>query len=187
MAAPWRSRAELARMLVLAGALALPVACRAGNSTFPPGQTAGGTGAGAAAGASAGSSAGGPAKAGIPAGKALVIFGSDTVVAEVAKSDAERERGLMYRKEVPAGTGMIFVFPDAEERSFWMENTYVALDIAFMDASLAVVDIQQMEAETTDYHDSKAPAMYALEVPKGWLAAHKIGVGTRARMVVGTG
>ena len=174
--------APLARVLVLLGALAFPVACQAGKSTpaGAPAGTAPAAGSGGAAAATPAASA-----AGVPAGKALVIFGADTVVAEVAKTDAERERGLMYRQNLPAGTGMIFVFTDSAERTFWMENTYVPLDVAFFDANLAVVDIQQMEPQTTDYHDSKAPAMYALEVPKGWFAAHKIGVGAKAKLIVG--
>lgn len=82
---------------------------------------------------------------------------------------------------------MLFVFADEDVRSLWMSNTYVPLDVAFLDSSLRVVDIQQMEPETTDIHDSRAPAMYALEVPKGWLAAHGVRVGSRARLVVGSG
>src|SRR5690606_8934481 len=53
-------------------------------------------------------------------GYAWVIFGADTVVAEVAATAAERERGLMYREAVPDGTGMLFVFEDNRERAFWM-------------------------------------------------------------------
>ena len=170
----------LTRALLVAAALAVPVGCGAGKSTPPAGQASGGQQPGASA---PRPDSGKPL---IPAGRALVIFGADTVVAEIARTDAERERGLMYRRDVPAGTGMIFVFPDAQERSFWMENTYVPLDVAFFDPSLAIVDIQQMEPQTTDYHDSKAPAMYALEVPRGWFAAHKIGIGARAQLVVGS-
>jgi len=120
-------------------------------------------------------------------GSALVIFGTDTVTVEVARTPEQRERGLMYRTELPAGTGMLFVFPDAEERSFWMSNTYVALDVAFMDENLRITAIQQMEPETTDYHDSPGPMMYGLEVPKGWFAAHGVKVGDEARLVLGTG
>jgi uncharacterized membrane protein (UPF0127 family) len=180
MTTPRPRSAALPRTLVLLGALAVPVACRAGKST-PPGAPSGEPSPNGAAGAAAPAAS----ASGVPPGKALVIFGADTVVAEVAKTDAERERGLMYRQDVPAGTGMIFVFTDVAERSFWMENTYVPLDVAFFDPNLTVVDIQQMEPETTTYHDSKAPAMYALEVPKGWFAAHKIGVGAHAKLVVG--
>lgn len=120
-----------------------------------------------------------------PSGGALLIFGADTVRVELANTSALRARGLMYRDQVPAGTGMLFVFQDNEVRSFWMQNTYVSLDIAFMDAQLRVVDIQQMEARTEDFHESRAPAMYALEVQKGWFAAHNIQIGAQARLVTG--
>lgn len=120
-----------------------------------------------------------------PQGRAWVIFGADTVVAEVARTPEEREQGLMYRQELPDGTGMIFVFDDAQVRSFWMQNTYVALDIAFLDVSLRVIDIQQMEPQTTDPHESAGPAMFALEVPKGWFAAHGVKVGDQAKLELG--
>ena len=123
-------------------------------------------------------------RSGNPAGKAFVIFGADTVVAEVARSPEEREKGLMHRTTVPMGTGMLFIFPDEQYHSFWMRDTPVSLDIAFMDSDLRVIDIQQMEANSPEYHDSKGPAMYALEVPRGWMAAHEVVVGAQARLVV---
>ena len=91
----------------------------------------------------------------------------------------------MYRQELPDGVGMLFVFETSEVRSFWMQNTYVALDIAFMDASFKVVDIQQMEPLSTDPHDSEAPAMFALEVRQGWFGEHGIQPGDRAEVVFG--
>ena len=114
-----------------------------------------------------------------------MIFGADTVVAEVAGTPDERAEGLMYRQDVPDGTGMLFVFEDNAIRSFWMQNTYVALDIAYMDPSFVIVDIQQMEPLTTDPHQSTAPAMFALEVRKGWFAEQGIAVGARAEVVCG--
>jgi uncharacterized membrane protein (UPF0127 family) len=116
---------------------------------------------------------------------AWVIFGADTVVAEVARTADQRAEGLMYRQELPDGVGMLFVFETSEVRSFWMQNTYLALDIAFMDASFNVVDIQQMEPLTTDPHESAGPAMFALEVPQGWFAAHGVKVGDHATVVLG--
>jgi uncharacterized protein len=120
-----------------------------------------------------------------PRGLAWVIFGADTVVAEVARTDAERARGLMEREELPEGRGMIFVFPDVAIRSFWMQNTYIPLDIAFMDSEGVIVDIQAMEPLDETFTSSAAPAMFALEVPQGWFGARDIGVGQRAVMVFG--
>jgi uncharacterized protein len=118
-------------------------------------------------------------------GRAWVIFGADTVVAEVARTPEQRAEGLMYRQELPDGTGMLFVFEENDLRSFWMQNTYVPLDIAFLDPALTVVDIQQMAPMTTDSHESAAPAMFALEVRQGWFAERGIPVGAHAQVVFG--
>ena len=120
-------------------------------------------------------------------GMAWVIFGADTVHAEVASVPAQREQGLMDRPEVPAGTGMLFVFPDNTHRSFWMKNTLVALDIAFMNESFQVVDIKQMEALDENFTDSDEPAKFALEVMQGWFATQGIEEGATAQVVFGPG
>jgi uncharacterized membrane protein (UPF0127 family) len=114
-----------------------------------------------------------------------VIFGTDTVKAEVARTPEQREKGLMYRDELEEGRGMLFVFPDLQVRSFWMENTLIPLDIAYLDENLAIVDIQAMEPLTTDLHPSARPAMFALEVPMGWYGEMGIAVGAQARVVFG--
>jgi uncharacterized membrane protein (UPF0127 family) len=120
-----------------------------------------------------------------PAGYAWVIFGADTVVAEVAATADERAEGLMYRDEVPDGTGMLFVFQDNQPRSFWMANTYVPLDIAYMNPSYRIVDIIAMDALVTDSYPSRAPSMFALEVRQGWFAETGIAVGAQANIVFG--
>lgn len=119
------------------------------------------------------------------AGTAWVIFATDTVVAEVAVTADQRAQGLMFREQVPDGTGMLFVFDRQEVQSFWMQNTYVNLDIAFMDAGFRIVDIQQMEAESTEFHESAAPALYALEVREGWFGERGIAVGDVAQVRFG--
>jgi uncharacterized protein len=120
-----------------------------------------------------------------PRGSAWVIFDQDTVLAEVADTPEDRERGLMHRTEVPDGTGMLFVFDDMGTRQFWMRNTYVPLDIAFMDINQRVVDIQQMEPETDEFTESAAPAMFALEVRSGWFEEQGISQGSEAQIVFG--
>ena len=76
------------------------------------------------------------------AGVALVILGHDTIKAEVAETSEERSKGLMDRDEVPDGTGMLFVFEREAMRTFWMQDTLVSLDIAFLDANMIIIDIQ---------------------------------------------
>lgn len=106
-----------------------------------------------------------------------MIFGTDTVVAEIASTPRAHEMGLMFRDSVPDGTGMLFVFDEAEVRGFWMDNTHVDLDVAFLDPSFRVIDIQQLEAMDREVKDSRVPFMYAVEVPKGWLEAHGVEIG----------
>lgn len=121
----------------------------------------------------------------VPAGTALVVFGTDTVMAEVARTAAERAQGLMNRDEVPDGTGMLFVFEDVRVRTFWMKDTFVDLDIAFLDESYTIVDIQQMDAQSETQHESRRPALMALEVRRGWFAEHGIEVGATAEIFFG--
>ena len=119
------------------------------------------------------------------AGTAWVVLRGDTVVAEMARTGEQRAAGLMNRSRVPDGTGMLFVFEDAAVRSFWMKDTYVPLDIAFIGPDLRIVDIQRMEPEVTETYDSAAPAMFALEVRQGWLAEHGWRVGDVVEITFG--
>ena len=169
-------KARIASLLALFSAMAC-VPAKGGDAVAE--QAPGAEGAPALASAAV------PAAVRPPAGHAWVVFGADTVVAEVASTPDQRAEGLMYRESVPDGTGMLFVFEDNTPRSFWMQNTYVALDIAFLDPGFRVVDIQQMEPLTTDPHESAAPAMFALEVRKGWFAEKGIAAGARAQIVFG--
>lgn len=120
-----------------------------------------------------------------PRGHAWVIFGADTILAEVADTPEAREQGLMHRTELSEGRGMLFVFDDMAPRSFWMRNTYIPLDIAFLDRDQRVVDIQQMEPETEEFTESTSPAMFALEVRQGWFEDQEIEAGAEARIVFG--
>jgi uncharacterized membrane protein (UPF0127 family) len=80
---------------------------------------------------------------------------------------------------------MLFVFTDNQVRSFWMANTYVALDIAYMDPSYVIVDIVPMEPLVTDSYPSAAPAMFGLEVRQGWFQENSIRIGDSAEIVFG--
>lgn len=101
------------------------------------------------------------------------------VTVEVAESDEARQRGLMYRDSLPDDHGMLFVYPEERRLSFWMRNTQIPLDIAFLDRGGTIVDIQQMEPFTDETHVSGRPAMYALEMREGWFEEHGVEVGDR--------
>lgn len=100
---------------------------------------------------------------------------------EVADEPSERERGLMYRDSLPEDTGMLFVYPRERILSFWMRNTKIALDIAYVNQRGYIVDIQRMEPQSDELHESAAPAMYAVEMTAGWFEEHDIEVGDRVR------
>lgn len=120
-----------------------------------------------------------------PPGHAWVVFGSDTVVAELAVTPEEQQQGLMYRTEMGENEGMLFVYDNMAPRSFWMRNTYIALDIAFLDREQRIVDIQQMEPQDEEFTDSAAPAMFALEVRQGWFESRGIEVGDEGLIIFG--
>lgn len=120
-------------------------------------------------------------------GKAWVIFGTDTVLADVASLPEQRAEGLMNRDSVPDGTGMLFVFPTVEERSFWMKDTRVSLDVAFFDEAYRIIAIKQLEALDETVVDSDAPTAFALEVRKGWFGEQGIEAGEVAKVVFGPG
>ncbi len=101
---------------------------------------------------------------------------------ETAQTDADRQRGLMFRERLPADQGMLFVFPLSQIQSFWMRNTFIPLDIAFISSEGVVVDIQHMKpVDESILYTSRAPALYALEVNAGWFAKHDIQVGAQVK------
>ena len=115
-------------------------------------------------------------------------LGKQTLTVELAETEEQTAQGLMFRKELKEGTGMLFIFPSEELRSFWMKNTFVPLSIGFFNAKKELIDIQDMTPAASEMqtnfpsYQSKGPAQYALEVPKGWFAKHKIKLRDKFRL-----
>lgn len=106
------------------------------------------------------------------------------VKVEIAADEASRTRGLMFRRSLAQDQGMLFVFPDTDERSFWMHNTVIALDLIFLDETRAVVGVVANAAPQTDTPRSVGkPSRYVVEVSGGEAAAHGVGPGTRAAFI----
>lgn len=101
-----------------------------------------------------------------------------TVEAEIAADAAARAQGLMWRKSVPDGSGMVFVFPRDERMSFWMKNTLAPLSIAFIDSRGVLREILDMEPHDLTPVRSPGFRRYALEVPQGWFARNGIAAGS---------
>lgn len=95
---------------------------------------------------------------------------------ELARTDAERERGLMDRSAMPASSGMLFIYPSPRQVAFWMRNTLIPLDILFFDAAGRMVSKQDM-AQPLDETPlpSAGAAQFVLEINGG--LAKKLGIG----------
>jgi uncharacterized protein len=99
---------------------------------------------------------------------------------KLAATPDHRRHGLMEVPELPGGTGMLFTFDDDRTGGFWMKDTLVPLDIAFVDADGAIVAILAMDPCDEDPCEVYEPGVAyraALEVPQGWFAAEGIEVG----------
>ncbi|HNX25246.1 MAG TPA: DUF192 domain-containing protein [Spirochaetota bacterium] len=100
--------------------------------------------------------------------------------AEIADSDSEREKGLMYRESLNENEGMLFVFEREKKLNFWMKNTLIPLDIAYIDRNGIINEIYHMKPlDVSVTYNSIKPAMFALEVNLGWFSRHKIKTGTK--------
>jgi uncharacterized membrane protein (UPF0127 family) len=121
----------------------------------------------------------------VPAGAGQVVrttqirIGSVEVTAEIADNEELRGRGLMNRDSLAENHGMLFVYGTAQVRSFWMRNTRIPLDIAFIDANGVIINIEQMEPQSDQNYYSQGPMMYALEMDQGWFEANGVGPGGR--------
>lgn len=113
-----------------------------------------------------------------PKNSVPVKFGTHTLWVEVADEEGERQQGLMFRHEMGADVGMIFVFETAHRVSFWMKNTPLPLSIAYLDAEKKVLNIEKMAPyDDKNYHWSTGEALYAVEAHQGWFEKRGIKAG----------
>ena len=120
----------------------------------------------------------------LPRGRVLledVYGGKHRVEVELATTSASRTRGLMWRRELKAGEGMLFIFPEPSVQSFWMRNTLIPLDLLFIDAQQRIVGIiERAEPRTLSPRSVGKPGPYVLEVPGGW--CQKVGIRPGSRV-----
>lgn len=124
------------------------------------------------------------------AGAPWVELSGQRYSVEIADDDAERSRGLMFRDEMPADHGMLFIHEGEQPLAYWMKNTRIALDILYFDDELKLVS-QQRDVPPCTMGDrcppyaSDAPARYVLELNAG--QAQKIGLRDGEVLRLGTG
>ena len=109
-----------------------------------------------------------------------VLIGKRIIFVEIADNSAERAQGLKNRTLLPEYRGMLFCFKKEMYPHFWMKDTLIPLDIAFINSEKRIIDIQHMKAlDDKLRYVPKNKAKYALETNLGWFERHGISVGDK--------
>ena len=121
-----------------------------------------------------------------PGGKISVTLSYDLPTQnarlEVADTEQARDTGLMNRMSLDPDSGMIFVWNAPVLESFWMENTYIPLTVAFVAPDGTIEEMQDMKPLSTDLHTPSRPYQYAIEVNQGFFARYGIQAGDRVAL-----
>jgi len=106
-------------------------------------------------------------------------IGTTRVTAELARTPAQLEAGLMFRPHMDDNAGMLFMLGPEERATFWMKNTILPLSVAYIDRSGTIAEIYDMQPfDTTPIFSHSNKIMYALEMNQGWFVLNKIVPGT---------
>ena len=111
--------------------------------------------------------------------------GMHLIRAEVAADFSTRGRGLMHRKSLAPNAGMLFIFDAPAIHCMWMKNTYIPLSVAFLDDKGEIINIADMQPHSEQSHCATRPALYALEMDRGWFATRGIKPGSRVGGIPG--
>lgn len=107
-----------------------------------------------------------------PAERASITFPNGAVYrVEIPRDKRERERGLMFRRKLPARTGMLFVFPASDRHPIWMKNCKIALDLIWLDDARRIVAIlpeaPPCPGDPCPIYQPDRPSRYVLEIAAG--------------------
>jgi uncharacterized membrane protein (UPF0127 family) len=126
-----------------------------------------------------------PAQAAAVKTETLVIEtakGEQVFKVEVVREEKDRNRGLMYRKRMADNRGMLFDYDPPQDVAFWMKNTYISLDIIFVDATGKIITIAaKTKPLSLDRIPSNGVARGVLEIKGGFAEKLGIKVGDRVR------
>lgn len=98
---------------------------------------------------------------------------------ELAVSEEQQAHGFMFRKDIPDGTGMLFIFDKDKIARFWMKNTPTPLSIAYINQEGIICDIFDMQPFSENDVSSTRYVSYALEVPQGWFSKNNVKTGDK--------
>lgn len=102
-----------------------------------------------------------------------------TVLVELAYTEAHRRCGLMHREYLPSNGGMLFIYPSPRPLSFWMRDTSLALDLAFIAIDDSIVAIHTLKPFDDQPIHSPIPVAYVLEMGEGWFVHNGVHIGDR--------
>lgn len=107
--------------------------------------------------------------------------GIHNITAEVAQTAEQRAIGLMLRETMPLNHGMLFAFDQVAQQCFWMKNTLLPLDIAFVADDGTIVNTARMQPRSLDSHCSVKPVRFVLEMNEGWFAKRGVKAGSKLK------
>ncbi len=103
-----------------------------------------------------------------------LTIGVYMINAEMAISEEERSRGLMFREKLGPNDGMVFRFANNGRACMWMKNTLLPLSVAFIAEDGRIINIEDMAPQTLEPHCAQQPVRYALEMNRGWFSKRNI-------------
>ncbi len=110
------------------------------------------------------------------------------ITCEIASTPKELSKGLMNRQELPEDKGMLFVYENEQNLSFWMKNTLIPLDIIFLDKEGIILNIESADVESNISDDdmkryySSNPAKFVIEINQGLSKLYGIKEGTKTNI-----
>ena len=115
-------------------------------------------------------------------GEARLRIGDHQLTVEVADTPGEQALGLMNRESLPTDRGMIFVFEEPKKASFWMRNTSIPLDLAFLDSEGVILEILPLVPfEETPVQSQSTKVAYAIETNRDWFASRGLKPGAKVQ------
>ncbi len=113
----------------------------------------------------------------------VIFINNNKFIVELALTDKEHERGLMYRESIPENYGMLFVFKDNDIRYFWMKNTLINLDIIYIDSNGIIQkiyhNVKPCKKEPCELYSSEIEVKFVLELNGNTCKQKKIKIGDK--------
>jgi len=108
-----------------------------------------------------------------------VLFDDKHLTLELADTDPKRQQGLMYRESLCQDCGMVFVYEQPRQVTYWMKDTFMPLDLAYISEDGLVVQVESLTPNSLEGKTTKQAIKYVVEMNQGWFAENHISVGSR--------